>query len=215
MTLKYTCQKYVEDTSSNYRLSNRRNLFIQPGNKDIYQRLQTQCRNMNIPIHPPPTPLESLLPTTDVILDAIFGFSFNPPARAPFDTALALIAAAQRHGTPVVSVDIPSGWDVERGPIPIVPLVEGAEEAKKAVESSGTEEGEGKGWLEPDVLVSLTAPKLGAKGYKGRHFLGGRFVSKCVIDFLFVAPSIDYFLQGARREVSIEPARVPRLRADC
>lgn len=133
---------------------------------------------MRIPIHPPPTSLESLLPTADVILDAIFGFSFHPPARAPFDTALALIASAQRRGTPVVSVDIPSGWDVEKGPIPIVPLVESVDDAKKAIEQRGTDEGEGKGWLEPDVLISLTAPKLGAKEYKGKHFLGGRFVPK-------------------------------------
>ena len=124
---------------------------------------------MNITVHPPPTPLETLLPTADVILDAIFGFSFKPPVRPPFDTALALISSAQRHGTPVVSVDIPSGWDVERGPIPIVPVI-GAGDAGK--------EDKGRGWLEPDGLISLTAPKLGAKGHKGRHCLGGRFVSK-------------------------------------
>ena len=42
---------------------------------------------------------------------------------------------------------------------------------------SGEEEKEFEG-LEPDVLVSLTAPKAGAKEFRGRHFLGGRFVSK-------------------------------------
>ena len=30
--------------------------------------------------------------------------------------------------------------------------------------------------LEPDVLISLTAPKEGVRLFKGRHFLGGRFV---------------------------------------
>ena len=56
---------------------------------------------------------------------------------------------------PIVSVDIPSGWDVEKG----------------------NELGTG---LQPDVLVSLTAPKLGVKSFKGRHFLGGRFIPKFV-----------------------------------
>lgn len=44
-----------------------------------------------------------------MILDAIFGFSFQPPIRAPFDTALQLIAASKR---PIVSVDVPSGWSI-------------------------------------------------------------------------------------------------------
>ncbi|TDL20273.1 YjeF N-terminal domain-like protein [Rickenella mellea] len=118
-----------------------------PGSKDLYKRLQTQCANMGIPTV---NDLPSALPSSDVILDAIFGFSFKPPVRAPFDTDLPLLSSS---GLPILSVDIPSGWDVERG----------------NAEKIG---------LNPDVLISLTAPKLGVKDFKGRHFLGGRFVSK-------------------------------------
>ncbi len=50
----------------------------------------------------------------------------------------------------VVSVDIPSGWDVERGNI------------------SNT--------FVPHMLVSLTLPKICSFDYKGIHYLGGRFV---------------------------------------
>ncbi|KAF8073988.1 YjeF N-terminal domain-like protein [Lyophyllum atratum] len=124
-----------------------------PGSKDHYKRLQTQCDNMKIPTIPPSNDLEPLraaLKSSDVILDAIFGFSFKGPIRAPFDTALPLIAES---GLPIVSVDIPSGWDVEQG------------------NTAGV-------GLDPDVLVSLSAPKEGVKGYKGRHFLGGRFIPK-------------------------------------
>ena len=53
--------------------------------------------------------LSKALSSTDVILDAIFGFSFHPPVRAPFDAVLPLLA---KSGLPIVSVDIPSGWDV-------------------------------------------------------------------------------------------------------
>lgn len=50
------------------------------------------------------------------------------------------------------SIDIPSGWHVENG---------------KIDESN----------IEPSLLISLTAPKLCAKLYKGpHHYLGGRFV---------------------------------------
>lgn len=54
---------------------------------------------------------------------------------------------------PIVSVDIPSGWNVE----------------------SGNDLGVG---LLPQVLISLTAPKEGVKDFTGRHFLGGRFVPR-------------------------------------
>jgi len=130
-----------------------------PGSKDIYKRLHTQCTNMDIPTLPASDPklventLSTALAASDVVLDAIFGFSFKPPVRAPFDVALPLIA---RAGLPIVSVDIPSGWDVERG---------------DAVEL-------GVPVLHPDVLVSLTAPKEGVRKFMGRHFLGGRFVPK-------------------------------------
>ena len=111
---------------------------------------------MKIPTLPPSDDTESLrqaLRSTDVILDAIFGFSFQPPVRSPFDAALLLLAQAK---LPIVSVDIPSGWDVEAG------------NAHKGI------------GLNPDVLVSLTAPKEGVKAFAGRHFLGGRFVPKWV-----------------------------------
>ncbi|KAI9464993.1 YjeF N-terminal domain-like protein [Lactarius psammicola] len=127
-----------------------------PGSKDIYMRLHKQCTNMDIQTLPASDPslaestLSTALASSDVVLDAIFGFSFQPPVRAPFDAALPLIA---RANVPIVSVDIPSGWDVERG------------------------DAEGRG-LRPDVLVSLTAPKEGVRRFAGRHFLGGRFVSR-------------------------------------
>ncbi len=108
---------------------------------------------MKIPIIQPTndmSPLRDALARSDVILDAIFGFSFKPPVREPFDQALSLITES---GLPIVSVDIPSGWDVEKG------------------NAAGV-------GLDPDVLVSLTAPKEGAREFKGRHFLGGRFVTK-------------------------------------
>ena len=124
------------------------------------QRLQVQCDNMKIQTLPPSSETSSLseaLRSSDVILDAIFGFSFKGPVRAPFDDVLRLIAGSR---LPIVSVDIPSGWDVEKGNI------EGV-------------------CLEPDVLVSLTAPKLGVKDYKRRHFLGGRFVPRWVFEISF------------------------------
>lgn len=90
----------------------------------------------------------------DVVLDAIFGFSFKPPIRPPFDSMIQTLVDL-KGSPPVVSVDVPSGWHVEDGP---------------PTENS----------LMPDVLVSLTCPKLCAKHFTQdgtrQHYLGGRFV---------------------------------------
>eukprot|EP01091_Cochliopodium_minus_P016670 TRINITY_DN631_c1_g1_i1.p1 TRINITY_DN631_c1_g1~~TRINITY_DN631_c1_g1_i1.p1 ORF type:complete len:232 (+),score=63.37 TRINITY_DN631_c1_g1_i1:59-754(+) len=85
----------------------------------------------------------------DVLVDAIFGYSFKGEIREPFKNILNKINKSQFKD--ILSVDIPSGWDVEKGNI--------------------TNEG-----LSPSVLISLTAPKQCALNFKGRHYLGGRFV---------------------------------------
>lgn len=59
------------------------------------------------------------------------------------------------------SIDIPSGWDVETGPQLITDT-----------RNNSTIEP-----IRPDLLISLTAPKLCARHFNGRyHVLGGRFV---------------------------------------
>ena len=132
----------------------------------LTQRLKTQCDNMQIQTTSDLDSLKTALASSDVILDAIFGFSFKPPVRAPFDEVLPLLT---RSKLPIVSVDIPSGWDVEGGR-PSDPLLTG-----QGTNGSGEKKVDA---LDPDVLISLTAPKEGVREYRGRHFLGGRFVPK-------------------------------------
>lgn len=114
-----------------------------------------------------------------MILDAIFGectiysisfffsdhigFSFHPPLRRPFDRILTLLRTSS---LPIISVDIPSGWDVEKG--------------RQKLETEPDENGqvETVETFVPNTLISLTVPKEGVKEFKGRHWLGGRFVPK-------------------------------------
>jgi NAD(P)H-hydrate epimerase len=92
---------------------------------------------------------DDIVDKSDIILDALFGFSFKGEVRDPYKD---IINIFDRTTKPIVSVDIPSGWDVETGP---------TEHVK----------------FQPDILVSLTAPKQCLNRFKGkRHFLGGRFV---------------------------------------
>lgn len=114
----------------------------------LFVNLVQQVSDVNIEI------LDALPPDVDkfdVVVDAIFGFSFKPPLREPFGEVLAQLAEIPQ--SKLASIDIPSGWDVENG----------------ASEDGPT--------LKPDVLISLTWPKKGVEKWSGRrHYLGGRFV---------------------------------------
>lgn len=121
----------------------------------LYERLLHQCVENDIPV------LENrcfeeatdsaILREYAIVVDALLGFSFRPPVREPF---VRIVDLLKNTTVPVCSVDIPSGWDVENGP---------------------PEEG----GIKPEMLISLTAPKMCASKFEGRfHYLGGRFVPK-------------------------------------
>ncbi|KAK3928527.1 NAD(P)H-hydrate epimerase [Frankliniella fusca] len=117
--------------------------------KPLYDNLLHQCISMDIPIMEDAPTVDVLNDSYGLIVDALFGFSFKPPVRPLF---LPILDALQQTVTPICSIDIPSGWDVEKG----------------CPDTGG---------INPEMLISLTAPKLCAQSFKGKyHFLGGRFV---------------------------------------
>eukprot|EP00761_Pharyngomonas_kirbyi_P012215 gb/GECH01012242.1/.p1 GENE.gb/GECH01012242.1/~~gb/GECH01012242.1/.p1 ORF type:complete len:294 (+),score=66.37 gb/GECH01012242.1/:1-882(+) len=128
--------------------------YPKPSSKELFQRLQKQLHVLNIPIvKDPSTSPDTNTNTTAaaaVLVDAVFGFSFRGALRAPFDQ---VIPAMHRHPGRMVSIDVPSGWGVEQGP----------------PDSSDAA-------LRPDMLVSLSVPKLCAQSFSGTHYLGGRFI---------------------------------------
>jgi NAD(P)H-hydrate epimerase len=116
--------------------------------------LKTQLRNLDIPFVPDFT---SALKSTDLVVDAIFGFSFGGPLRDPFSS---IITQMEEIKVPVLSVDAPSSWDIQEGP---------------------PKEGPGSRFM-PQALISLTAPKPCVKWYRGKHFVGGRFLTKSIAE---------------------------------
>ncbi|GLC39111.1 hypothetical protein PLESTB_000006300 [Pleodorina starrii] len=143
--------------------------YPKPTDKPLYNGLVKQISSLGIPLvawHDL-TAAGPLSAQADVVVDALFGFSFSGQPRPPFDDIIrALLPGASPP--PIVSVDIPSGWHVEQG-------------------DSGAPPG---ACLQPDMLVSLTAPKMCAKYFKGaHHYLGGRFVPPAVRDrFQLILP---------------------------
>lgn len=157
----------------------------------------------------------------NLIVDALFGFSFKPPVREPF---VEVLDKLKKVTIPVASIDIPSG---KRFPdfwlyhayqayhlikyqafcyhkCHIFFATRRAYQSLSLLQSLSlsvlspvtisirpsivTKSYIFIGWLvdegptddsslQPDLLISLTAPKLCAKRFRGRyHFLGGRFV---------------------------------------
>eukprot|EP00746_Dinoflagellata_sp_MGD_P150567 gnl/MRDRNA2_/MRDRNA2_82409_c0_seq1.p1 gnl/MRDRNA2_/MRDRNA2_82409_c0~~gnl/MRDRNA2_/MRDRNA2_82409_c0_seq1.p1 ORF type:complete len:288 (+),score=53.47 gnl/MRDRNA2_/MRDRNA2_82409_c0_seq1:115-864(+) len=122
---------------------------------ELYGRLVVQLRQLGVPVVEDFSGLEGF----DLAVDTVFGFSFKGwrggGKDAPYDQ---IVDAFRSAKIPVVAVDIPSGWNVEGG-------------APKGAE-----------W-QPDMLVSLTAPKSCARLFTGRHhYLGGRFVPPNIIE---------------------------------
>ncbi|KAK2659865.1 hypothetical protein Ddye_006398 [Dipteronia dyeriana] len=132
--------------------------------KPLYSGLVTQLESLSVPfLSTEDLPLD-LSKDFDILVDAMFGFSFHGAPRPPFDDLILRLVCLHSNDQThqkrpvIVSIDIPSGWHVEEGDIG----------------------GEG---IKPDMLVSLTAPKLCAKKFSGsHHFLGGRFVPPVIAD---------------------------------
>ncbi|KAL9937071.1 hypothetical protein V8E36_004306 [Tilletia maclaganii] len=133
------------------------------GKQELFSRLVRQLANLEVEFVDQED-FEDALENADVVLDAIFGFSFKGEVREPFREPLELLKDESRMEfesrtklPPIVSVDIPSAWDVNEGNI-------------------------NNRSFTPQVLISLTAPKLGVRQFQGRHFLGGRFLPPAVAE---------------------------------
>lgn len=128
----------------------------------LYQRILTQLQQLNVLEKEKLDEVKEFAQQLEVvaIIDSLFGFSFNPPVRPPFDELLDYLSQNNGKVAPIISVDIPSGWDVDEGP------------------TSGSA-------LQPKMLISLTAPKPCALHFDGKdkiHYLGGRFINRQVAE---------------------------------
>ncbi|XP_070179069.1 NAD(P)H-hydrate epimerase-like [Littorina saxatilis] len=121
-------------------------------NRPLFQNLRLQCEQMDMPfLSFFPSEAHLIADSYNVVVDAIFGHNYVGPATSEF--SIIIDKLKQIHtDVPICSIDIPSGWDVDEGPR----------------EELG---------LQPDMLISLTAPKRCASTFRGKHHvLGGRFV---------------------------------------
>jgi NAD(P)H-hydrate epimerase len=88
-------------------------LYPKPSKSELMRRLVVQTQSLPYLSELSMSPSE-LSRTFPLIVDAIFGFSFTPPIRSPFDGIIETIAKCDSH---VFSIDIPSGVNL---PFPFV-----------------------------------------------------------------------------------------------
>lgn len=131
-------------------------VYPKRSSKEHFVNLVKQCQDVGIPFLEE-MPSNEDIRTYDAIVDSIFGFSFRGEPREPFATIMKQMMEAQQtnENLKVISVDVPSGWDVDEGDVAETGFV-------------------------PDILISLTTPKMCSKEFIGRHFVGGRFLPPAV-----------------------------------
>ncbi|SRR5579884_607631 len=93
--------------------------------------------------------LDRLLREADLLIDAIFGTGFRGPAEG---TAAQVIEAANRSGTPILAVDVPSGADAGAGRV-----------EEPCIRAAAT--------------VTMGLPKLGLVQYPAAAYAGRLFVA--------------------------------------
>ncbi|KAK4735365.1 hypothetical protein R3W88_009626 [Solanum pinnatisectum] len=85
--------------------------------------LVTQLESLSVPFLPVEDLPVQLSSDFEIIVDAIFGFSFHGNPRPPFDSFIRRLVSIKNQqrtheiAAVVISVDIPSGWHVEEGDI--------------------------------------------------------------------------------------------------
>lgn len=76
-------------------------------NKPLFTNLVSQCEKLDIPfLSYLPSDANLIRDSYNIIVDALFGFSFKPPVRPEFQTILDVLV---RSEVPFASIDIPSG----------------------------------------------------------------------------------------------------------
>jgi len=131
-------------------------LYPKETTNELYLGLLKQCQQLEIPIFKniDDVLVEHPLKSFTFILDGIFGFSFSGKQgiREPYKKIIDKLK--NQKDCPIISIDIPSGWDVD------------SEDVQQNLQIG----------LPCDILISLTAPKLCAQQFTGKHYLGGRFI---------------------------------------
>ncbi|XP_015246785.1 PREDICTED: yjeF N-terminal domain-containing protein 3 [Cyprinodon variegatus] len=114
----------------------------------LHQDFTIQCEKMDIPfLSYLPTEVQLINDAYNIVIDAMLGLETDSSnIKEPYS---GILVTLKQIKIPIVSVDVPSGWNADE------PSQDG---------------------INPEVLISLMAPKKCAQNFSGKHFLAGRFL---------------------------------------
>ncbi|CDF32447.1 unnamed protein product [Chondrus crispus] len=125
---------------------------------EVYAAEQSKHANFRSVCDEAGIDLHDFIPSTlefyyDIVVDALLGTGFDGgDIRQQYWTVYEMLISTRLA---IVSLDVPSGWDLSTGPRKIDVTADS--------------------FIKPEVLVSLGAPKLGSKVFAGGyHFIAGR-----------------------------------------
>jgi NAD(P)H-hydrate epimerase len=161
-----------------------------PAKMALYAALAEQCERQHIPfLSYMPSEAHLITSAYNLIVDALLGCGFRGPTPEP--DMQAVLQTMIRSTVPIASIDVPSGWAVDcedfdhpsppHPPLPH-PATSTTDDQDSPVGGSSTPVASSTAsstafLLEPDVLISLTAPKRCSRAFRGRaHYLANRYV---------------------------------------
>jgi len=112
---------------------------------DFYEELVINPQNDEVELNT----INQYLQKFEGVADAIFGYSFKLPIRAPYDKVIKCLKAIEDK---ILSIDVPSGWDIEQGNT--------------------------MNLFNPKWNISLMLPKQCMKEFNGTHFIGANFMNE-------------------------------------
>jgi NAD(P)H-hydrate epimerase len=114
-------------------------------------------RNIGVPVRDPrhAGPDDAILPSADLILDALIGYSLRGAPREPIAS---LIRAANAAGPPVLALDIPSGLDGDAGTA-ADPTIQAAATLTLALPKAGLVQPTAHAWLGELYVADISVPE--------------------------------------------------------
>lgn len=128
-------------------------VYPKENTKVLFQRLLNLLHHYHVPVVKSATGED--IKMYDLVVDALFGFSFRGEPRSPFDEIIHMINQSNK---PVVSVDVPSGINIDGGTVGTALSVNS------------------------EMNISLMLPKEGVRHYRKKHYLGGRFIPNSIVE---------------------------------
>lgn len=147
-------------------------IYPKIGKRELFNDLILLLKTFEIPIYRKIEDAKNI-DNSIFFIDSVFGFGYNGNKTDDcyHDILNFLIFNSKKQKIPIISIDVPSGWEIDM------------------------KENYSGNRIEPHILISLTAPKSCSKYFNGIHFISSLFATREVLHKYKVEYIYDLFLK--------------------